>query len=163
MQEEHKQSQSFKVNKLSNSEFNYLLELFNNTDTGRSIRRQNYDINESFTLAPKDSKLKDFIKTITGINQKIKSLHYVTYREGGSSLPHYDTHTEYTVIFLLENSKTGGQLKLKESGKWKTVPFNNPGEWFIFKGSEYMHRVTKVKKGTRKTLVCWFEKNKGII
>jgi len=40
---------------------------------------------------------------------------------------------------------------------------NTPGDWLYFNGSKNQHRVSEVKKGTRKVLVVWYEKNKGIL
>lgn len=163
MREEYKQSQSFRINKLTDSEFKTLTVLFSKAKPGKPISRSNYELNEARTLITEDNKLKDFIKKITGIENKVQSLHYVTYNEGGRSLPHKDTNTSSTIIFLLENCEEGGNLLVNQSDKWETVPLNEPGQWFNFKGSQNLHKVTQVKKGKRKVLVAWYEKNRSLL
>jgi hypothetical protein len=163
MQEEYKQSQNFKINKLTDSEFNTLTVLFSKAKPGNPVSRGNYELNEARTLITEDNKLKDFLKNITGIDNEVLSLHYVTYNEGGRSLPHKDTNTSNTIIFLLENCEEGGKLLVNQSDKWETVPLNEPGQWFNFKGSQNIHKVSEVKKGKRKVLVVWYEKNRNLL
>ncbi len=163
MQEGYNQLLNLKVNKLNTFALFLLNDLSNRGKRGKNIGREDYTINEAYSLIFEDDRLANFINQVTGIDNKIQSIHKVNYPEGGKSFAHRDTNTSNTAIFLLENCDEGGNLEIYHSGKWNTVKMNTPGDWICFNGSEYHHRVTEVKKGTRKVLVVWFEKNKDFI
>jgi len=163
MQEDYNQSLNFKIGRLNSFEFFCLNSLVDKGKRGKNISREDYTINEAYSLVFDDDRLASYIKDITKINNKIQSIHIVNYPEGGKSFAHRDVNTSNTAIFLLENCKEGGNLEIYDSGKWNTVKMNTPGDWLYFNGSKNQHRVSEVKKGTRKVLVVWYEKNKGIL
>ena len=166
MQEDYNQLLNFKVSKLNTFALFCLNDLSSRGKRGKNIGREDYSINEAYSLIFENDegvRLGNYINQVTGINNKIQSIHIVNYPEGGKSFPHRDTNTSNTAIFLLENCDEGGNLEIYDSGKWNTVEMNTPGDWVYFDGSKYQHRVTEVKKGTRKVLVVWFEKNKDFI
>ena len=106
MQEDYNQLLNLKVNKLNTFALFLLNELASRGKRGKNIGREDYTINEAYSLVFKESdgdRLGNYINQVTGIDNKIQSIHIVNYPEGGKSFAHRDTNTSNTAIFLLEN------------------------------------------------------------
>lgn len=127
--------------------------------------------NTLLTLVPlgttNNLELLDWLETYTGIESKyITNLHLNYMNEGAYFKPHYDNYhidVSETFTFLLEEPSAGGKFIL--DSRSLSISRNNV---VIFDGGKYLHGVTKIKKGTRKSLIVFYyipseEKTKDFI
>jgi len=100
-------------------------------------------------------ELLEWLENYTGIQSKyINNLHLNYMNEGAYFLPHIDNyHIEVseTVTFLLEKPTSGGEFIL--DGRTIDINYNNV---LIFNGGRYPHGVNKVKEGTRKSFIVFY-------
>ena len=74
--------------------------------------------------------------------------------KGAYFKPHYDNYhidVSETFTFLLKEPEAGGKFIL--DGRSMRIDKNNT---VIFNGGKYLHGVTKIKKGTRKSLIVFY-------
>lgn len=147
------------VNSLSESDLSILKNFCINNTGVDNVNRESKEINKISKIQNIPDTITSVLRRITGLKNSISSFHTVTYKEGDYSLPHYDTGTEKSIVILLENCEQGGRLFINN----KPIEFNKPGDWILFDGHKNIHYVSKVTKGIRKTLVCWFKKNTDLI
>ena len=100
-------------------------------------------------------KLLEWLEIFTGISSKyITNIHLNDMKEGAYFNPHYDNYhikVSDTYTFLLEEPKQGGDFIL--DGRTMTC---NKNKVVIFNGGKYLHGVSKVKKGTRKSFIVFY-------
>jgi len=111
------------------------------------------------TLTPlgltNNTKLLEWLEKFTGISSNfITNLHLNDMKEGAYFNPHFDNYhikVSDTYTFLLEEPNKGGDFIL--DGRTMTC---NKNKVVIFNGGKYLHGVTKVKKGTRKSFIVFY-------
>ena len=117
------------------------------------------DLNTLLTLVPlgttNNIKLLDWLEEYTEIESKyITNLHLNYMNKGAYFKPHYDNYhidVSETFTFLLKEPEAGGKFIL--DGRSMRIDKNNA---VIFNGGKYLHGVTKIKKGTRKSLIVFY-------
>jgi PKHD-type hydroxylase len=84
-----------------------------------------------------------------------EKLQFATYDRGDYFRWHYDLYgtRKLTAIILLNNSFKGGEFQQMLEPKATTINMK-PGDLLLFP-SYLLHRVTKIKKGTRHSLTAW--------
>ena len=97
-----------------------------------------------------DPKLNLIAHKITGGSRQIYSIHIVTYKTGDKCDRHLDRSSNGTYITLLDNSFTGGALKVNDK-----VCELNTGDTAVFNGQREYHEVSLVESGVRQVLVVW--------
>lgn len=100
-------------------------------------------------------ELLDWLEEYTGIESKfITNIHLNNMKEGAYFKPHYDNYhidVSETYTFLLEEPEKGGEFILDG----KTISINQKYV-VIFNGGKYLHGVSKVKKGNRKSFIVFY-------
>ena len=100
-------------------------------------------------------KLLEWLEVFTGIKSEyITNIHINDMKEGAYFNPHYDNYhikVSDTYTFLLEEPKEGGDFLL--DGRTMTCDKNKV---VIFNGGKYLHGVTKVKEGNRKSFIVFY-------
>ena len=100
-------------------------------------------------------KLLEWLEVFTGINSEyVTNIHLNDMKEGAYFNPHYDSYhikVSDTYTFLLEEPKEGGDFLL--DGRTMTCDKNKV---VIFNGGKYLHGVTKVKEGNRKSFIVFY-------
>jgi len=115
--------------------------------------------NTLLTLVPlgttNNIKLLDWLEEYTEIESKyITNLHLNYMNKGAYFKPHYDNYhidVSETFTFLLKEPEAGGKFIL--DGRSMRIDKNNA---VIFNCGKYLHGVTKIKKGTRKSLIVFY-------
>ena len=116
--------------------------------------------NSLLTLIPlglaNNTKLLEWLEMFTGIDSNhISNIHLNDMKEGAYFNPHYDNYhikVSDTYTFLLEEPKQGGDFLL--DGRTMSC---NKNKVVIFNGGKYLHGVTKVKEGTRKSFIVFYD------
>ena len=102
-----------------------------------------------------NTKLLEWLEKYTGIQSKfITNIHLNHMKEGAYFDPHLDNYhikVSDTYTFLLEEPIQGGKFILDG----RVMPCDK-NKVIIFNGGKYLHGVTKVKKGTRKSLIVFY-------
>jgi predicted 2-oxoglutarate/Fe(II)-dependent dioxygenase YbiX len=107
-----------------------------------------------------NQRLVEWLTNFTGYESKhINSIHTVEYKEGSSTVSHYDVNVNRTLIFILQKAEEGGQFILENE-----LLDVEAGEVLDYDGSKMRHGVTTVTKGYRRVFVAWFNhKERGAL
>ena len=93
---------------------------------------------------------------------KLVPFEFIKYETGHHFQWHSDvvkkkrTREILTCIIFLNNQYKGGNLLIKEENVTHIIP-KSIGTLCIFP-SKYIHKVTKIEKGQRYTICCWYHK-----
>jgi hypothetical protein len=102
-----------------------------------------------------NTELLSWLESYTGIQSKfITNIHLNCMKEGAYFKPHYDNYhidVSDTYTFLLEEPVEGGEFILDS----KTINIDSTNV-VVFNGGKYLHGVSKVKKGTRKSFIVFY-------
>ena len=100
-------------------------------------------------------KLNSLIHDITKGNTKdIQSIYTVEFSKGDFGEPHIDTNSRTTLSLVLEKNSIGGDLIIEGVNS----NLNKPGDYIIYDGATTFHSVSKVVKGSRKSLIVFYIK-----
>jgi len=163
--------------KLTNEEFEILLNELNNTPTMdeeeikfiKSAHPQLYYTSEnkrdngvslytdrSFIYSLKNEKLKKILcDKFNEDIQNVYSIHKLIYGIGGHAKKHKDRFTTHkTVSIILSDNFKGGEMYINE----QLVEMNELGNYIVFDGGRDLHEVKEIIEGEREVLVIWFSK-----
>ena len=137
----------------------FLNELINYHKNNFDIKNNLCQIHENKEVIMCEKGFKKIEKFLNNFIKKINKNYVINYFEivkwpcGESQEEHFDfEYHPYTTILYLNDDFEGGETVV---GNKCIIPKKN--KLVGFEGNKIIHKVNKIKKGTRYTLPCWYK------